>query len=172
KGLKLRALGVYGEFVQALGASAVVVPGPELNTALQLGTIDGLVYGAEAVVAQGLQADLKTTVIDPNFNAGAGHWLINGDVWKSLPPELQQVIADAARYGNAATANDYRVVEAKSVGVLVNDGVTMMTMSEADAAKTSEIAQGLWQKVAERSELAAKGVEIVRTQQREFGNIK
>ncbi|MGX0978433.1 TRAP-type mannitol/chloroaromatic compound transport system substrate-binding protein, partial [Roseovarius sp. MBR-51] len=47
-GKKIRAVGVYGEYVQQLGASPVVIPGAELYTAMQLGTIDGVLYAAEA----------------------------------------------------------------------------------------------------------------------------
>ena len=45
-GRQIRALGVYGKYVQKLGASAVVVPGAEMYMAMKLGTIDGAIYGA------------------------------------------------------------------------------------------------------------------------------
>lgn len=172
KGLKLRALGIYGELVQPLGASAVVVPGPELYTSLQLGTIDGLIYGVEAVVAQGLQEFLKTAIVKPNLNAGAAHWLFNRETWESLPPNLQQVIERAVQYGNLAGAMDYRVVEAKNIGVLKQSGVKLLELSPADQEKLNKIALTLWDKVAQRSELAAKAVDIVKQQQREFGQIQ
>jgi len=172
KGMKLRALGVYGEFVQALGASATVIPGAELYTALQLGTADGLIYGAEAVVAQGLQEFTKATVISPNLNAGAGHWLFNRDVWNSLPADLQQVIEDAAKYGNALQSMNYRVVEAASVGTLIHDGVHMVSLSPEDRETVSKVASELWETVASRSPLAAKAVQIVRDQQHAYGRMK
>ncbi|ANK82725.1 MAG: hypothetical protein TEF_19445 [Rhizobiales bacterium NRL2] len=171
KGMKLRALGVYGEMAQQLGASAVVIPGGELYSALQLGTIDGLIYGAEAIVAQGLQEFLKTAIVEPNLNAGAGHWLFNRDTWESLPPNLQNVINMAVDYGNLAGAMDYRVVEAKNIGVLARDGVKLLELSGEEQARLNGIAVEMWNKIAERSELAAKGVEIVKQQQREFGQI-
>lgn len=172
KGMKLRALGVYGEVAQELGASAVVIPGGELYTALQLGTVDGLIYGAEAMVAQGLQEFLKTVIVEPNLNAGAAHWLINRDTWNSLPPHLQDVINKAVDYGNLAGALQYRVVEAKSVGVLAKDGVKLLELSAKDQERLNGIAVKLWDEIATRSEFAAKGVEIVKQQQREFGQIK
>lgn len=171
-GLKLRALGVYGEFAKALGASATVVPGAELYTALQLGTIDGLIYDAEAVVAQGLDTFLKSSLVDPHLNAGSGHWLINRKSWEALPPDLQKVIADAAQYGNMASAASYRANAEKSVGVMKQKGVDMVTLSDADQAKATTIAMELWDKVAARSERAAKGVAIVKQQQRDFGRLK
>lgn len=169
KGMKLRAIGVYGEFARALGASATVVPGAELYTALQLGTVDGLIYDAEAIIAQGLQGFLKSSLIVPQLNAGSGHWLINKKTWDSLPPDLQKVIADAAQYGNMASASSYRANAERSVGQMRDKGVDMVTLTAADQKRANDVAQELWTKVASRSELAAKGVEIIRQQQKDFG---
>lgn len=169
KGLKIRAIGVYGEFAQALGASATVIPGAELYTALQLGTVDGLIYDAEAMIATGLEAFLKTTLIHPNLNAGAGHWLVNRDKWNELPPDLQKVIADAAQYGNMASAMSYRASAEANVGIMRSKGVKMVELSDTETAEAAKVAHQLWDKVAGRSELAAKAVDIVKQQQRDFG---
>lgn len=171
KGLKLRALGVYGEFAQGLGASATVVPGAELYTALQLGTVDGLIYDAEAVIAQGLEEFLKTSLIDPHLNAGSGHWLINRDTWESLPADLQAVIERAVQYGNMASAMSYRAVAEENVGIMQERGVEMITLSDADSAKARETALQLWDEVASRSGNAAKAVAIVKEQQQDYGRL-
>lgn len=170
-GLKLRALGVYGVFAKALGASATVVPGPELYTALQLGTIDGLIYDAEAVIAQGLETFFKTSIVEPHLNAGSGHWLINRKTWESLPPDLQKVIADAAQYGNMASASSYRANAEKSIGVMRQKGVEMVALTDEDQARARKLALELWDKVASRSERAAKAVEIIKQQQRDYGRL-
>lgn len=172
KGLKLRAIGVYGEFAQALGASATVVPGAELYTALQLGTIDGLIYDAEAVVAQGLESFLKTSIVDPNLNAGAGHWLINRETWESLPADLQQVIEDAVQYGNSASALAYRASAEVNVGVMQSKGVKMLQLSDEERARADKVAFELWDKVGTRSELAGKAVAIVKEQMKDYGRIQ
>ena len=44
-GKKIRALGVWGDFLAALGASPTNIAGTEVYQALQLGTIDGALYG-------------------------------------------------------------------------------------------------------------------------------
>ena len=172
KGLKLRALGVYGEFAQALGASATVIPGAELYTALQLGTVDGLIYDAEAMIATGLEEFLKTTVINPNLNAGAGHWLINKDKWDTLPADLQKVISDAAQFGNMASAMNYRATAEVNVGVMRKKGVDMLELSKPEMEKAQTVAYELWDKVAARSPGAAKAVEIVKQQMRDYGRLK
>lgn len=171
KGMKIRAVGLFGKIVEELGGSATVVPGAEIYTALQLGTVDGLVYSAEANAATGLQEFLKTTILEPNMNSGAGHFLFNKDSWDALPADLQQVISDAARYGNMAHAAEYAAVEAVGVGKLEAAGVKMLSLSEEDQARLKAIVLAQWDEIAARSELAAKAVEIVKEQQRAIGDL-
>jgi TRAP-type mannitol/chloroaromatic compound transport system substrate-binding protein len=171
KGLKIRALGTMGGLVQKLGGSGVVLPGAELYTALQLGTVDGLIYGAEAMVAQGLETFLKSMIVKPNFNAGSGQWMFNKDVWDSLPEDLQQVVHDAAKIGNMETAMKYRAAEQMKVGIMAKAGVNMIALPDDEATKLRAAAHELWDEVAQRSPLAAKAVEIVKQQQRDFGRM-
>ncbi|OWU83209.1 hypothetical protein ATO6_20445 [Oceanicola sp. 22II-s10i] len=170
-GKKIRAVGVYGDFVQQLGASPVVVPGAELYTAMQLGTIEGVLYGAEAVAAANLQDFCKTMIYTPNWNTGVGHWVVNADVFASLPEDLQEVIEFASRYGNAAQAMNYSAAEAEYMQVLKKAGLKMLMPSDDELAMLNEAAQKTWDQVAAKSEGTAKGVEIVRQQQTELGAI-
>lgn len=172
KGLKLRAVGAYGEFARELGASATVIPGAELFTALQLGTIDGLIYDAEGIVAQGLDKFLKTSIVSPNLNAGAGQWLINRKVWNSLPKDLQQVIEDAVQYGNMASAMSYRATAEVSLGSMQDAGVKLVILPDSEVAEARKVALQLWDKIASRSPGAAKGVAIVKQQMRDYGRMK
>jgi TRAP-type C4-dicarboxylate transport system substrate-binding protein len=172
KGMKLRAIGVYGEFARELGASATVIPGAELYTALQLGTIDGLIYDAEAVVATGLEKFLKTSIVSPNLNAGSGQWLINKKIWNSLPKDLQQVIEDAVQYGNMASAMGYRASAEVSLGTMRKAGVNLLTLPDNEVDEARKVALELWDKVASRSDGAAKGVAIVKQQLRDYGRMK
>jgi TRAP-type C4-dicarboxylate transport system substrate-binding protein len=172
KGMKMRAIGVYGEFARELGASATVIPGAELYTALQLGTIDGLIYDAEACVATGLEKFFKTSIVRPHLNAGAGHWLINKKTWDSLPKDLQEVIADAVQYGNMASVMAYRASAELSLGKMKKAGVKLVTLSDDDVDEARKVAVKLWDKVATRSDGAAKGVAIVKQQLRDYGRLE
>ena len=116
--MKIRAIGEFGNLVESLGAAPVVIPGAEIYTAMQLGTIDGLVYGAEAIAATNLQGFSKTFIGSPNWNSGVGHFLINRATWDSLPEDLQQIVEFAAHYGNIAQAMNYAAAEAKVAGTL------------------------------------------------------
>ncbi|MBX3529419.1 MAG: TRAP transporter substrate-binding protein DctP [Rhizobiaceae bacterium] len=168
-GLKIRAIGLFGEFVKGLGAAPAVLPAPELYTALQLGTVDGVVYGAEALAGASLNDFIKTMVLNPNWNTGVGHWMINRGVWESLPPELQQVIEFASHYGNIASAMQYTVAEAATIGKLKAKGLKFLDLSEEERGKLNAAADATWKLVEAKSELAAKAVALVRQQRADFG---
>jgi TRAP-type C4-dicarboxylate transport system substrate-binding protein len=171
KGMKLRAIGVYGEFAQALGAAATVIPGAELYTALQLGTIDGLIYDTEACVATGLEKFFKTSIVKPNLNAGAGQWVINKKTWDSLPKDLQEVIENVVQYGNMASAMTYRASAEMSLGKMKKAGVELVALPDKEVDEARNVAIKLWDKVASRTEGAAKGVAIVKQQLRDYGHL-
>ena len=171
KGKKIRAIGLFGKIATNLGASAVSIPGAEVFSSLQLGTIDGLVYGVEAIIAQKLQEQLKTTIFEPNLNSGVGHWLINRTTWESLPEDLQRVINDAVQYGNSAHALEYAAYEAVTGGEMEKLGVKLLSLSPEDRKKLQDAVLPLWDEIAAKSELGAKAVELVRQQQRDFGQV-
>ena len=168
EGKKIRALGVYGDFVQRLGGAPVVIPGAELYTAMQLGTIDGVLYGAEAVAAANLQDFCKSMIYQPNWNTGVGQFVFNAGVFDALPEDLRQVIDFAARYGGAAQAMAYSAAEAQKMKVLTDAGMKMLQLTPEDEARLAETAQAAWDAVAAKSDLAARGVELVRTPRREL----
>lgn len=170
-GKKIRAVGVYGDFVRKLGGVPVVIPGAELYTAMQLGTIDGVLYGAEAVAAANLQDFCNTMIYSPNWNTGAGHWIVNGNTWDALPEDLQNVIEFAAQYGNAAHTMNYAAEEARNMLVLEQAGMTMLRPSDEELASLRDAAQETWDDVAAKSDLAASAVAIVRKQRQDLRNL-
>jgi TRAP-type mannitol/chloroaromatic compound transport system substrate-binding protein len=98
KGMKCRQTGMAAEVYTAMGMTVVNMPGGEIIPAAQRGVIDC----AEWI---GGVEDLKLgfhTVWKYHYTPGmhenvtVGEILINGDVWKSLAPDLQEIIKSAA----------------------------------------------------------------------------
>jgi TRAP-type mannitol/chloroaromatic compound transport system substrate-binding protein len=98
KGMKCRQTGIAGEIWQSLGFTVVNMPGGEIIPSAQRGVIDC----AEWV---GGIEDLKLgfhTVWKYHYTPGVhenvtiGELVINGDVWKSLKPQEQEIIKSAA----------------------------------------------------------------------------
>ncbi len=91
KGKKIGASGGEGELMKILGASPVLIPYAERYMALKTGTIDGIVTGLTMLEDAKLKEMIKYVCFEPNVNCFGCGQLINMDVWKKLPPDIQKI---------------------------------------------------------------------------------
>ena len=95
KGMKCRQTGIAGEVWQALGFTVVNMPGGEIIPSAQRGVIDCAEWvGGVEDLRLGFQNVWKYHY-SPGVheNTTVGELLINGDVWKSLTPQQQEIIS-------------------------------------------------------------------------------
>lgn len=94
-GIKLRSQPIYREFFDALGATSVSVPVPEVYTALERGVVDGI--GWPLVGVQDLSWDkfLKYR-IDPAFFQTDLAIIMNDEKWAGLPDAAREILTKAA----------------------------------------------------------------------------
>lgn len=169
KGKKIRALGIWGKYVQALGCSATVIPGGEMYMALKLGTIDGAIYGATGLV------DVKLNeVIDyytfPTGAQIATSLLINKDSLNKLPEDLRVIVDLGSRFILEDTSNRYLTECKASFNQSANEGlVKKSTLSEEELAKARKLIVPLWNELGEKSPRMKKGIEILKQQMRDVG---
>jgi TRAP-type C4-dicarboxylate transport system substrate-binding protein len=90
KGLRIRVPGV-SPTLKALGAETVALPIGEVYTAVERGMVDGLLGGISIVEVTKLEKIIKYINME-SFGVGGGYVVMNKDVWKSLPFDLQLVI--------------------------------------------------------------------------------
>jgi TRAP-type mannitol/chloroaromatic compound transport system substrate-binding protein len=98
KGMKCRQTGMAGEVWQAMGFSVVNMPGGEIIPSAQRGVIDCAEWvGGVEDLRLGFQNVWKYHY-SPGVheNTTVGELLINGDVWKALTPQQQEIIRSAA----------------------------------------------------------------------------
>jgi TRAP-type mannitol/chloroaromatic compound transport system substrate-binding protein len=98
KGMKCRQTGMAGEVWKALGFTVVNMPGGEIIPSAQRGVIDCAEWvGGVEDLRLGFQNVWKYHY-SPGVheNTTVGELLINGDVWKSLNPQQQEIIKSAA----------------------------------------------------------------------------
>lgn len=94
-GVKLRSQPIYREFFDALGATSVSVPVPEVYTALERGVVDGI--GWPLVAIRDLSWDeFLTHRIDPPFFQTDLVVIMNEDKWGSLSDEAKEILTAAA----------------------------------------------------------------------------
>jgi len=169
KGKKIRALGVYGKYVQALGASAVVIPGGELYMAMKLGTIDGAIYDAS-----GLQDVKFHEVVDyytfPTAAQIAVSMLINQKSLEKLPEDLRVLVDYGTRFILEDTGNRYITETKASLNKSVNMGsVKKCFLPETELVKARKLVAPIWDELAAKTPRMKKGVDILKQQMQDVG---
>jgi len=94
KGLKIRIPGLAGKVMERAGANVVLMPGGELYTALERGTIDATEWGGPYLDTRlGLERTAPYNYY-PGWHEAGGHieLLFNKDAWESLPEDFQAIV--------------------------------------------------------------------------------
>ena len=99
KGMKIRAGGVRGEVLQAMGASVVVLPGGEIVPAMERGVIDGMEYGELYLSYDiGFNDVTKYLYYHPKKSTSPLNlWAINLDKWNALPDDMKKAVERASK---------------------------------------------------------------------------
>lgn len=96
RGIKLRGAPIYREFfTDYLGATFVQVNVPEVYTALERGTVDGLGWPSIGVMDLSWDNFLKYR-IDPGYFQTDLSILVNLDKWHALSDQARQILQDTA----------------------------------------------------------------------------
>jgi TRAP-type C4-dicarboxylate transport system substrate-binding protein len=100
-GLKLRVTPIYRAMFRALGAQVVVMPPPEVATALERGVVDGYGWPLWDIKGPGWERYTKYRV-EPGFYQVIGAFIMNLDKWKSLREDQRAVLSRVGREYEAA----------------------------------------------------------------------
>jgi TRAP-type C4-dicarboxylate transport system substrate-binding protein len=96
-GLKLRSTGGAQDLtLRALGAVPVRMAAPDAYESLSRGTMDGLLFPLESVVAYGADKLVKYSTDGLGFGSFIVSYSISENVWKKLSPEVQKAMIDVA----------------------------------------------------------------------------
>ena len=96
-GLKYRVPGLGGEVFRRIGAVTVTLPPPDIAPALHSGAVDAAEWlGPWSDLAMGFYKSAPY-YYGPGFHEpnGAGEFIINRELWQSLPDNLKQIIDTA-----------------------------------------------------------------------------
>lgn len=148
EGMKIRApeLPVIVESLRALGASAVVVPFPELYLALQQGTADGW-EGPVNVMYDAKHWEVGKYLSIASWNYNFNYLLINDQLWQQMTPETQNMVRDSWKEvaleisDNLAKASEGMLAEFEKNGVEV---------VKVDPAPFREATKDVWKDFAPR----------------------
>lgn len=133
KGLKMRLPGLGGEVLARVGGTPVTLPGRELFTALQTGTIDATDWvGPFNDLAFGFQKVAKYYYFPGWHEPGATlEFLINEKAFNALPTDLQTIVTVAAKAINQDMLDEFTSRNVTALDTLVSEyGVQLKPFPE------------------------------------------
>jgi TRAP-type C4-dicarboxylate transport system substrate-binding protein len=99
QGLKIRAAGAgMSSMVEALGATAVNVPSPDVYMSLERGIIDGALMSTTGIVKETMYDVTKYMLWDDSFMTyGVFSIALPRELWNSLPGDVQLAMLEAGK---------------------------------------------------------------------------
>ncbi|MEE8515942.1 MAG: TRAP transporter substrate-binding protein [Alphaproteobacteria bacterium] len=122
KGLKMRMPGLGGEVLRRIGATAVSLPGGEIFSALQAGTIDATEWvGPWNDLAFGFYKLTKQYYWPGFHEPGTGiESFVNKAAFEALPQDLQAIITGACQAETEAMLADFNARNGAALATLIN----------------------------------------------------
>jgi len=151
KGLKIRCSPTLVSFLKKIGANPVVIPPPEVYTALERGVVDGYTWPAGLIKDWGWEKVTKC-VVQPGVYNGANVLVMNKKKWDEIPADLQKLLIEAE--DEAA-----RLAKQRALDLVKNEkealqkmGVQYVELPAAEAKKLTDAAySALWDVIIEKS---------------------
>lgn len=142
-GLKVRTGGTTQALTaRALGAVGVSMPGPEVYTAVERGTVDGILFPLSSVPGYNLQEVVKYISTNASLGGFGMTLVINKALFEKLPADVRQAMLAAGD----ATAIHLAKAQDESIAQLLTDwekaGITVFDFSKEEL-KAMDDAMGL-----------------------------
>src|SRR3954468_24079067 len=163
-GLKLRSTGGAQDLtLRAIGAVPVRMAAPDAYESLSRGTMDGLLFPLESVVAYGADKLVKHATDGLGFGSFIVAYSISEAAWKKLTPEIQKAMVDAANEIIPSACQEVQKADETTKAKLEAAGVRFEPLQ---ADKFKELLKGVAQTWAQGLDSRGKrGSEALR----EFG---
>lgn len=145
-GQKLRTLGLVTDMtIKAMGAVPIRIAAPDINQALNRGTIDGGLMGIATAVSYDLTPYLKSATYGENFGGAFVAYAISEANWKKLPPDVQAAMTEAGVNATKSGCNFADKSVDEEYAKLRKAGVDVVHLSDEDrkafAGRTADIGE-------------------------------
>ncbi|MGQ7793577.1 TRAP transporter substrate-binding protein [Faunimonas sp. B44] len=160
-GLKIRLpQGMASDLFAKFGAVPVNLPGSEVFSAMDNGTIDATDWGTLGMNAElGFHDKAKFAVYPGVHSMPAGDVSIKLAVWNSLDPRLQETLTEAVREFSFDMIDTLEAQNAEVAQKLSAEGVELVDWSDQDRRKFRAAAVETWDAYAAKNDLTRRAVE-------------
>jgi tripartite ATP-independent transporter DctP family solute receptor len=128
KGLKIRCMETqsYIDAYKFMGSNAVPMDWPEVITALQQGTIDGLDIPTSVIYSNGFPDVAQYLALTGHFYSPLPI-LISNDAWDDLTPEQQVILQQAAKEAGQESRDSNATLETKLLKEMEDMGMKIIS---------------------------------------------
>lgn len=162
KGLVMRFPPGMETVARAWGASPVAVPVGDIYVALQKGTINGFMGGAEMLKAMRL-AELTKYVTSAQMTYGFNYVAVNKKTWDSFPADVKKVFDDLDDWALNMTLEHLDQSEKESKAYAKSQGTQEIVLDKAELNKLWAAAKPVFEKRAADLESRGKAGKKVLT---------
>ncbi len=151
KGQKIRVSGTYEPFIKSLGAVPVTMPGSDIYTALERGTIDGYAWSVLGNVQMGW-VDVCKYILEPRIYQMNIEALINLKTWEKLPAHLQKLLSDCMIENEKTYGAIMAEISEKEFKQMQQKGMQVIRFSPEDTrAYVDQAYEAGWDEVIEEN---------------------
>jgi TRAP-type mannitol/chloroaromatic compound transport system substrate-binding protein len=157
KGKKVRGTPAYHPLIRMLGGAPVVLPIPEVYTALEKGVIDG---AASPVVGfLGVKwYEVAKYLAQPSFGFTHQLFLMNLATWNKLSNADKKILLDEGKKIEEVWYREYDRMADEEIKQLIAKGVTITKLGPSQAKLNEVWSEGLWDLAEKKSPAEAKAL--------------
>ena len=138
-GMKVRAFGIWADWLVKNGASIVTVPGGEVYTAIQTKIIDAAAFGAPDAWAGMKMYEICDYYINPSVVPyDVTEIIMNLDTYNQMPPHLQEVLLTSARVFNLDITSLTIPTDVRGRKVLADGGMETILLPEDELREAAD----------------------------------
>jgi TRAP-type mannitol/chloroaromatic compound transport system substrate-binding protein len=139
RGMKVRAFGIWADWLAHNGASIVTVPGGEVYTAMQTRILDAAAFGSPDAWAGMKMHEVAKFYINPSVAPyDIVEVIMNLRTFNSMPADLQEVLTSAARVFNAELAALTIATDARGRKRLAEGGMQTIMIPDAELIQAAD----------------------------------
>jgi len=171
KGLKLRSGGGTQSFVlNKLGATPVTMSAPDTYTALERGTIDGVIFPSTSVKPYQLETIVDYITENSHLGSFVASYVINQEVYDNLPADIQNILDQAASETQEHLSTHLDKVDHELKQLFMEAGVEYVELDSESVTEIEKTVENSWDQWAkELDERGLKGTEVKEAFQKALG---
>jgi TRAP-type mannitol/chloroaromatic compound transport system substrate-binding protein len=158
KGLKMRIPGLGGEVLKRAGGTPQNIPGAEIFTALQTGTIDATEWvGPLNDQAYGLQQAARYYYYPGWHEPGSAlEALVNREAFEALPEDLRHIVEYACQAANMDMLSEYAARNGEALQQMREAGVDIRAFPDDVLRELARLTGEVLQQIAEEDALSGR----------------